>query len=184
MATRLRWEESTVFFRYLFIFSSLCLLLVGGCVGDDGSDVPADFSVIVDAESAGEPGQHINIRINATGDGRYDLYDTGGAIRGDANGLVTYEASQVVESGEFHVNEGARKRLWDAIEDNHFFGLTEDYRMAIGHSYGFIVVEANDRRHQVFNIGMKVPEIQAIIEATERVLPEGLDLEYREGYLP
>jgi hypothetical protein len=146
-----------VFLRYLFIVGSLCLLMVGGCVGDDGSDVPADFSVIVDAESAGEPGQHINIRITATGNGRYDRYDTGGAIRGDANDMVTYDAGQVVETGEFRVDRQALKRLWDAIEDNHFFGLTGDYRMAIGYSYGFIVVEANDRRHQVFNIGMEVP---------------------------
>jgi hypothetical protein len=174
-----------VSFRYLFILSSLCLLIIGGCSGGDGGNgVPADFFVIVDAESAGEPGQHINIQINATGKGRYDRYDTGGAIRGDTNGMVTYEAGQVVETGEFSVNEEALKRLWDAIEDSHFFGLTGDYRMAMGHSYGFIVVEANDQRHQVFNIGMEVPEIKAIIEATETVLPKGIDLEYREGYLP
>ena len=50
-------------------------------------------------------------------------------------------------------------------------------------------------RRVVFSIGVTyqtprekvaaIPSmIKAIIEATERVLPEGLDLEYREGYLP
>ena len=34
------------------------------------------------------------------------------------------------------------------------------------------------------NIGMEVPEIRAIVEATNAVMPEGVDLDYGEGYLP
>lgn len=50
--------------------------------------------------------------------------------------------------------------------------------MAMGHAYAFFMVEANGRRHQVFNIGMEVSEIKAFVEATESILPEAVELEY------
>ncbi len=123
----------------------------------------------------------MHIRINAGGAGRYERYETGGVIRGDANGRVTYEPDQVLAVGEFTLAEDELRQLWKAIKENNFFALTGDYRMAMGHSYAFIRVEADGRRHQVFNIGMEVPEIRAIVEATEAVLPEDVDLAYREG---
>jgi hypothetical protein len=162
-----------------------CLVTDFGLIPEDEKEkggIPADFLLILDADSADKPVHNVNIRINAQGEGRYERYDTGGVIRGDENDMVTYDTEQVVEAGEFSVSEDALRGLWEAIEENRFFELTGDYRMAMGFSYAFIVVEADGRKHQVFNIGMEVPEIRAIVEATDRVLPEGVDLAYREGY--
>jgi hypothetical protein len=74
--------------------------------------------------------------------------------------------------------------LWEAINQNNFFELREDYRMAIGSSYAFIMVEVDGNRHIIDNIGMEVPEVRAIIEATDDILPEGINLDYGEGYMP
>lgn len=173
-------------YKYLLMLITLCLVGASGCSGDDAGDVPADFAFVIDVESAqdNEAGaaQHVNIQINARGEGRYERYDSGGVIRGDANGRVTYGADQVLAVGEFTLAEDELRQLWAALKENNFFELTGDYRMAMGHSYAFIRVEADGRRHQVFNIGMEVPEIKAIVEATETVLPEGVDLAYREGF--
>ena len=46
------------------------------------------------------------------------------------------------------------------------------------------MIEADGRKHQVFNIGMEVPEIKAMVGATGAVMPVDVKLEYREGYLP
>lgn len=162
----------------------LGFVVAGSCSGNNGSDVPADFLLLVDAQSAADATQNVSIQINAKGQGQYERYDTGGVIRGDPDNLVTYEASQVVETGEFNVNRDELKNLWRAVENNHIFDLTGDYRSPRGFSYAYIVVEADGRKHQVFNIGMEVPEIKAMVEATGSVLPLGVNLEYREGYLP
>jgi len=171
-------------FRYPFILSLLCFGVGGSCIGDERSVIPADFLLIVDAQSAGQDAENVNVRIDAGGKGRYERYKTGGVIRSDVNGVVTYEADQVRASGEFKVSSQSLQKLWAAIAENGFFELTGDYRMAIGHSYAFILVEGAGRRHQVFNVGMEVPEIGAIVEATVSVLPDGAALEYRGGYLP
>ena len=73
------------------------------------------------------------------------------------------------------------ERLWETIDENRFFDLTEDYRMQIGLSYAFIVVQSGGRRHQVFNIGMEVPAIRAIVETVDAMLPEEIGLEYGVG---
>lgn len=139
----------------------------------------------MDARSAGNgTAQDVNIQINATGEGRYERYDTGGVIHQDENDVVTYERSQVVEVGRFKLSEDDLRRLWKEISKNNFFSLTEDYRMQIGSSYAFILVEADGRKHQVFNIGMEVPEIRAIVETTALVLPKGVKLQYGVGYIP
>ena len=162
----------------------LIVVLASSCSRDYGSDVPTDFLLIVDAQSAADATQNINIQIKATGMGQYERYDTGGVIRGDLENMVTYEASQVVETREFNLNRDVLKNLWRALEDNHIFELTGDYRSPRGFSYAFIMIEADGRKHQVFNIGMEVPAIKAMVEATDAVLPIGVNLEYREGYLP
>jgi hypothetical protein len=171
-------------FKYLFILSSLILSTGKGCPDGKQNNIPPDFLLSVDVKSAGEAVQHLNIRITAEGKGQYDRYKTGGVIREDNNNMITYNEDQVLESGEFLVKQDEMKKLWGAITENHFFELTNDYRMAIGHSYAFIIVEAEERRHRVFNIGMEVPQIWEIIKAIEMVLPDELDLEYREGYVP
>ncbi len=170
--------------RYLVVFGCVCSFVVGCSPDGGGGNVPSDFLLVVDAEVEGAPVQNVNIRIDAKGNGYYERYDTGGVIRGDENDMVTYDAEQVLEAGDFRVSQAALQELWETIEENRFFELTGDYRMAMGFSYAFIVVEADGRRHQVFNIGMEVPEIRAIVEATDRVLPEGVSLEYREGVTP
>jgi hypothetical protein len=166
------------------IWTLLCLWLLAGCADPGRAEVPADFLLVVDAESAADPAQHVHVRIDGAGHGRYQQYDTGGAIRGDLDGRVVYDQDQVVETGTFTVDPGALEQLWRAIREHHFFLLTGDYRAAQGFSYAYIRVEAQDRRHQVFNIGMEVPAIEAIVAATEAVLPAGVELQYREGFTP
>jgi len=36
----------------------------------------------------------------------------------------------------------------------------------------------------VDNIGVEVPEIKAIVEATNTIMPEGVNLDYGEGFVP
>ncbi len=173
------------FLKRLFILGIICLAAASGCSTADESRIPPDFIFVMDVESAGGGvAQHVNIRINTKGEGRYERYDTGGVVKGDANDMVTYEADQIVETGEFRVREDELVQLWEALDENNFFELTGDYRMAIGHSYAFIMVQAYGQRHQVFNIGLEVPEIKAVVEATEVVLPEGVDVVYRAGFVP
>lgn len=167
-----------------FALGALYLLLgATGCFGGRGV-VPADMRLLVDAESAHDPGEHVNVRVAANGEGQYDRYRTGGAIRSDTSGMVIYEPNQVTESGSFQLDRDALRRLWVAIKDNRFFELTGDYRMAMGFSYAFIIVDADGRRYRVFNIGMEVPEIRALLEDIETELPPRIDLEYREGSSP
>ncbi len=173
-------------YKYLFMLMTLCLVVASACSANDAGDVPADFTFVIDVKSAEDNEEHtaqnVNSQINAEGEGQYERYDTGGVIRGDANDGVMYGADQVLAAGEFKLEEDELRQLWEAIQENKFFEVTGDYRMAIGHSYAFIMVEADGRRHQVFNIGLEVPEIRAIVEATEAVLPEGVDIEYGEGF--
>lgn len=173
-----------LFIRYLLITGSICLLLiVGGCSGSITNNIPADFVLIVDADSAVRDVENINIQISAKGKGRYQCYNTRGAIRFDTTNMITYKPDQVTATGEFRVEQKALEKLWKMIEENHFFKLSGDYTRSIGLSYGFIVVRGEGRKHQVFNIGMEVPEIRAIIEATNKVLPKEIGLVYRKGYL-
>jgi hypothetical protein len=67
--------------------------------------------------------------------------------------------------------------LWKTINDNHFFELDQNYQMAIGHSYAFIKVDADGQSHQVFNIGMEVPEIRAFVEVIQTLLPAEVNVE-------
>jgi len=145
--------------------------------------VPSDFWLLLDAESAANPSQHINVRIDALGHGEYDRYDTESAIVYDSAGMVTYDVDHVLESGTFDVAPEALERLWAAIQKHGFFDLTGDYRMSIGFSWAFIVVQADHARHRVDNIGMEVPEIRAIVEAIQTVLPEGVRVRYRRGHV-
>ena len=64
----------------------LCLLMAAGCSTASMRGVPADFRFVMDAGSAGSgTGQNVNIRIDAKGQGRYEVYDTGGSIEFDEN---------------------------------------------------------------------------------------------------
>jgi hypothetical protein len=128
--------------------------------------------------------QHINVQINAKGKGQYDVYDSGGEIRYDLNDIVTYDADQVVKTGKFDLSNAELGQLWDAINQNRFFELETKYQMAMGHSYTFIMVEADGRKHMVDNIGVEVPEIGALVEATDALMPNRIDLDYGEGYVP
>jgi hypothetical protein len=162
------------------------LVVTAGC--QTAADVPADLNIILDASSVprddGFGVQNVQIEIEASGQGRYERYVTGGAIVGDENDMVVYEQEQVVDAGEFGLSGDELEQLWRAIEENGFFELTEDYRLSLGFSYAFIRVEAGGQAHQVFNIGMEVPEIRALVEAVAELLPEGAEIEYRDGVAP
>ena len=162
-------------------------ILITGCATKSASPVPSDFLFIMDVKSAGDfdgCAVHVNIRIDNNGRGKYETYDTECAIEYDLDQMVTYEQSQVLETDRFHLSNIELERLWEAINQNNFFELTDDYRMAMGFSFAFIVVEADGRRHIVDNIGMEIPEIKAIVEATDAIMPEGVNLDYGEGFLP
>ena len=168
----------------LFIFGTLWLI---GCRPKSTANVPSDFLFIMDVKSAGAfegCDEHVNIKIDSNGRGRYELYDTDCAIEYDTNHMVTYKRSQVLETGTLKIGGTELEGLWEAINQNNFFNLTEDYRMAIGFSYAFIVVQADGQQHTVDNIGMEVPEVRAIVEATDTLMPERFNLDYGEGFLP
>lgn len=165
----------------------LGILLLTGCTTNRPADVPSDFLFIMDVKSAGEfegNAVNINIEIDSNGRARYEFYDTEGTIQYDLNNMVTYQQNQVIESGMFKLSDTLLEELWKSINENRFFDLTDDYRMAMGFSYAFIVVEADGKQHIVDNIGMEVPEVRAIVEATDAILPDGIDLDYGEGFTP
>ena len=171
----------------LLIVLALGTLLLTGCRTTNSANVPSGFLFIMDVKSAGVLEGcpvNINIRIDAHGRGRYETYDTDCAIEYNTNHMVTYKRGQVIETGRFQLSDTELERLWDVINENNFFSLTEDYRMAMGFSYAFIVVEADGKQHIVDNIGMEVPEIRAIVEATNAIMPEVISLNYGEGHLP
>jgi len=89
-----------------------------------------------------------------------------------------------VETGKFELSDAELEQLWIAIKANKFFELETESQMAIGHSYAFIMVEADGKRHQVDNIGLEMPEMRALVETINAILPEGINLEYGEGYVP
>jgi hypothetical protein len=159
-------------------------LLVSDNPGGTGGSAPADFTLTLDARRAGDPdAQHVAIRIDAGGEGEYDIYDSGGVIHQDQQDRVIYGADQVIDTGSLALDATALERLWKAIEESRFFDLTGDYRMQIGLSYAFIAVQAAGRRHQVFNIGMEVPAIREIVETVDALLPDGIGVEYGEGFV-
>jgi hypothetical protein len=171
--------------KNLLVLLILGVILGTGCATKNLSAVPADFSFVMDARSA-EAGNanNVHIKITAKGEGQYDYYDTRGAIRYDLNHMVTYEADQILKSSKFKLSQAELKQLWQAINQNNFFELRGDYRMEIGLSYAFVVVQADGQRHIVDNIGMEVPEMRAIMEATDAILPKGVNLEYGDGHTP
>ena len=163
----------------------LSMILTIGCSTSEKSNIPEDFFFVMDVRTADkETSQNINIRINAKHEAKFEIYDTGGVIQYDLNNMVIYDADQIVGTGKFDFSDAELEKLWNAINDNKFFELTEDYRMAIGHCYAFIMIEANGQRHQIDNIGMEVPEIKALVEVMNTLMPEGVNLEYGEGYVP
>jgi hypothetical protein len=177
----------TRFLKRPLILLSLATALVAGCSPNTNGSVPSDFLFTMDVKSAGDfegCAVNVNIRIDAKGGGKYETYDTDCAIVYDTNHIVTYKREQIIEKGKFKLSDTELKGLWDAINQNNFFTLTEDYRMAMGFSYAFILIEADGGRHVVDNIGMEVPEVRAIVEATDAIMPEGIELDYGEGFLP
>ena len=181
------FKISTRFLRYSFIVLILCAVLTAGCSANNASNVPSDLRFIMDVGSAEEEADcpiNVHIQLDANGRGRYTYYDTGCAIEYDSDGMVTYKATQIVKTGRLKLSDAELEQLWNSINENKILELTSDYRMAIGYSYAFIMVEANGRKHIVDNIGMEVPEVRAIVEATNAVMPEGVTLEYGEGYIP
>jgi len=171
--------------KALLLLVTLFMVVTSGCSTSLLPSIPADFMLILDAyNTGGQQVQNVNIQINAYGEGHYEIYNTGGAIRMDEHGKVTYESDQIVETGDFELTEAQVAQLWNEINKNGFFQLTGDYRMAMGYAYAFVQVEADGQKHQVDNIGMEVPGIRAIVEKVNTMLPSGVDIVYREGFLP
>ena len=140
---------------------------------------------MLDVRSA-DPGstQNIHIQIDASGEGTYQYYDTGGVIQYSPDHVVTFDNNQVVRDGAFRCSQTELARLWQAILDQQFFSLADDYEMALGHSYAFLLVQADGQKHMVNNIGMEVPEIREVVESSQVLLPAGVEIEYGEGYIP
>jgi predicted AlkP superfamily pyrophosphatase or phosphodiesterase len=164
------------------VLLAAAMTVITACTPRTGSGVPADFHMMMDVHDAdSDTAQNINIQIDASGQVEYEIYSTGGVISYDENDIVRYEKDQVVQNGKFKLTETQLNSLWDAFNDNHFFELNRTYQMAIGNSYAFIMLEADDQKHMVHNIGVDVPEMRALVEAVDAMLPEGIDLDYAEG---
>ena len=151
------------------------------------SSVPSDFAFMMDAlsrQSNKMRNLHVNIKVNAQGAGRFADYDNGGTISYTPDDIITYEPNQVVKSGKFQLTDSELEQLWDALNKHHFFVFDEHYQAQLGLSYAFIMVEAKGRRHIVDNIGIEVPEIRAIVERVDEILPPAITLEYRKGFTP
>jgi hypothetical protein len=159
--------------------------LMSGCSQNPENSVPSDFYFLLDARSGG-PGstQNIRLQIDASGEGIYQYYETDGVIRYDPDHVVTFDKDQVAEEGTFHCSQTELARLWETIHVQRFFNLSEDYEMALGSSYAFLIVQADGQKHTVNNVGMEVPEIREIVESAQTLLPAGVRLDYGKGYIP
>jgi hypothetical protein len=159
------------------------VFLLVACSAKAADAVPKDFSFLLDVRNAekGSP-NNFHITINSKGQGYFEEYDTNGSIQYDFNNIATYSPDQILRTGKFKLKAAQQKQLWDAIDRNHFFELTENSQVQIGHSYAFIMVEADGMQHKVDNIGLEVPQIRTIVETVAAMLPSGVDIEYGEGY--
>ena len=176
-------------FRILIFSLFLCCVFFAGCIlTENTAGVPSDFFLILDAHSAitseDAPAQNVHIQIDADGRVVFDRYDTDGAIVFNEEHMVTYTAGQVLDNGEFRLNHNQLKELWNLIEETRIFDLSGDYRMSMGFSYAFMMVEANGRKHIVDNIGFELAEMKTIVELMNSFLPENASIVYREGVLP
>jgi hypothetical protein len=171
--------------KYLFILITMLVTATSGCSPGNKGSVPSDLVLIMDISAAeGGLAQKVNILITADGRGHYEHYNIEGVIRSDTAGMVIHGAEQIVDTDKFQVSDAELTQLWRPMNDNNFFELEGDYRMAIGYSYAFIKVDANGQSHRVFNIGMEVPEIRVIVEAIKILVPTGVNIEYGEGFTP
>lgn len=171
--------------KYLSMLISMLLAATSGCSPENEGSVPSDFVLILDVAAAEDDlAQNVNIRIDADGIGQYELYNTGGVIQSDTDDMVIYGSEQIVDTGKFQLSDAELLQLWKTINDNNFFELEGDPRMAIGHSYAFVKVDANGPSNQVFNIGIEVPEIKAFVEAVQTLLSTEVNVEYGEGFQP
>ena len=161
------------------------MILLTACSGQVAENVPSDFYMMMDVRDAGsDTAQNINIRIHANGKVDYDIYGTGGVIHYAENDIVKYDKNQIVHVGEFRLTATQMRKLWETINENRFFELSDKYQMAIGHSYAFIMIEANGDQQMVDNIGIEVPEMRALVETVAAMMPDDIDIEYGEGYVP
>ena len=175
-------------FKQSFILAALALTVISACSAKPKSgSVPFDFAFMLDADSrAINPPEilNVNIKIDAQGRGSFEYYDNGGMTSYTSEYIVTYEPDEVVKSGKFRLTDSELKQLWDTLNENRFFELDERYEAQVGYSYAFILVNANGKRYIVNNIGVEVPEIRAIVEGVDEILPSAISMEYRQGFTP
>lgn len=175
-------------FTQSFILVTLVITVVSACSSKPKtSSVPFDFAFMMDADSREiNPPEilNVNIKINAQGAGSFEYYDNGGVASYTSEYIISSEPNQVVKSGKFRLTDSELEQLWDTLNKNHFFELDERYEAQLGYSYAFIMVNANGKRYIVNNIGVEVPEIRAIVERVDEILPAAISMEYREGFSP
>lgn len=161
------------------------MMLLSACSTPVTENIPSDFYMMMDVrDSDSEIAQNINLRIHANGNVEYDVYATGGVIHYDESDVVSYEKSQIVRDGEFRLTAAQMETLWKTVNDEHFFELSDKYEMQIGYSYAFILIEAEGKKHMVDNIGMEVSEMRALVETVAAMMPDDINFEYGEGYIP
>ena len=176
---------NTIQYVPVLVLVALSMVASSGCTAPPARSVPPDFTFILDAHSPeGKTLLYMRIKINSEGEGHFERYDTGVSIGLGQDGTVVLEIDQLVDTGGFLLREHQVDELWQTIDEHDFFQLTGDYRMAIGYSYAFIRIEADGQSHQVFNIGMEVPEIRAIVEEVSSILPSDVVLVYGGGPWP
>ncbi len=168
---------------YSFPLLIVGVLLLASCSTQTANNIPRNFSCLMDVRNAekGSP-NNFHITINSKGQGYFEEYDTNGTIQYDLNDVVTYSLDQVLRTRKFKLTGAQLKNLWDAINENKFFELTENYQKQIGFSYAFIMVEARGKKQKVDNIGMEVPQVRGIVETVAAMLPHRVDIDYGEGY--
>lgn len=161
------------------------LMSLNACTAPVAENIPSDFYMMMDVRDVDhQAAKNINIRIQANGKVEYDIYETGGVIYYDENDVVRYDKDQIARDGKFRLTATQMETLWEAIDENRFFELSDKYQMQIGYSYAFILIEANEKKHMVDNIGMEVPAMRSIVETVAAMMPDDIEFEYGEGYTP
>lgn len=167
--------------KICFLVCVIFIIGLAGCKSDtqmvddavvESGVVPGDFYLILDVTSYQYPEHNLYMEINADGALKYARYDTGGTVEYDAEGMILVPGEEAMERGLFNLNPTQMKAVWLLIQDEELFELKDDYRMEIGDSYAFIAITGDGTTNVIDNIGMELPQAEALVSLINSFLPD------------
>ncbi|MCB2180289.1 hypothetical protein KQH54_04130 [bacterium] len=167
--------------KFILIVTFLLVVVLAGCQSNtpvveetsaETGVVPADFHMILDVVSNYYPESHLYMELNADGGLKYARYENGGTIEYSSDGMIAVPGEDALERGLFNLDDIAMGKIWALIQDEGLFDLKDDYRMEIGDSFAFIAITGDGQTNIIDNIGMDLPQAEALVNLINSFLPE------------